>query len=1029
MSLLRLNAVVPFLLLLIMVSVAATHAQTGDLGSIEGIATDPSGAVVAGVTVKARNVQTSATFRATTNEDGLFQFPVLPLGTYRLTTECAGFATLILKDVDVTVGARINVSLALQLAEKSESVVVRTGTPLVETTRSQVSTTVENRLITDLPINGRAVIEFALLTAGVTRDVRGGLSFAGQRESNALLVDGADNNGHYFGEPLGADGFFPGGTGAYQFSQEAVQEIQVNSNSYSAEFGRASGGVLNLVTKSGTNQFRCAAFEFFRDKSMNANDAVNKLNRQPKSPFHFHQFGGALGGPVVKDKLFFFVNYEGQRSSVPNTVILNLPDGFHLSSDPTIAGFQQRALDYVAPRAFSWVRSLDQNVYLTKLDWRIAPAQQLTGRWSRQRFTAPTIQSGGAQNSFENGGTGQLNADSLAFALTSTLSPSLANVARFSYVRTDSPFLTDSINPQANIFEGGQLVLTIGRTAANPQDIAERYGQWSDTLSYFRGRHSVKVGADILLDRVTFFNTQNFSGNYRFASLESFGRSLAGAPAPQPGDRYVQAFSGAETPGVTVHPNSISFAGFVQDEWRLRPSLTLNLGLRYDLQTVAQPPVKNPSLALAAVGLDTSFLRTDKNNIAPRLGFAWTSPKNNRLVVRGGYGIFYVPTLALSVSRADFQNGITVQTRIFSGGNPGAALIPAYPNTICGPPDPSGAPPSCAAPATGAGNPILFLFASDYTHAYTHQGSFGVEVQLQKNLAVSVSYLGVNGTHLQRTRDVNLATPTAAAKIGIADTSIALTFQKFTVPRPISGFDRILVFESDAHSIYHGLAVQVNKRFSQNFQFLASYTFSKVIDDAPTPYAVNVPGADPIMLSDPSNPRADRSVGANDQRHRFVLSGVWELNYASHLPQVASVILEGWQLSAILTAQSGQPYSGLVSFDLNNDGNSSSDRTPGLGRNIFYLPATVSFDPRATRTVQLTERVRLQFIWEAFNVFNRTNITGVQNTQYAWSPSAADCGIASTPCLVPQTTGLSAFGTPTATSGPRIMQLSAKFVF
>jgi hypothetical protein len=301
----------------------------------------------------------------------------------------------------------------------------------------------------------------------------------------------------------------------------------------------------------------------------------------------------------------------------------------------------------------------------------------------------------------------------------------------------------------------------------------------------------------------------------------------------------------------------------------------------------------------------------------------------------------------------------------------------------------------------------------------------GFELQLQKDLGVSVSYLAAKGTHLARTRDVNLGTPNRPTRIGIAGTRTILTYQKFMLPRPIVGFDRILQFESSANSIYHGLAVQVNKRFSHHFQFLASYTFGKVVDDNPNQYVAG-PGADALMIADPSNPRTDRGAGSNDQRHRFVLSGIWELSYANRLPRAARAVLGGWQLSAILTAQSGQPYSGLVSFDLNNDGNALSDRTPGLGRNTFYLPATFSFDPRVTRTVQLTEKAQIQFAWEAFNVLNHANITGVFTTQFA----VRTCGVPAMPCaLVPQNTGPSAFGTPTATAGPRIMQLSAKFVF
>ncbi len=225
------------------------------------------------------------------------------------------------------------------------------------------------------------------------------------------------------------------------------------------------------------------------------------------------------------------------------------------------------------------------------------------------------------------------------------------------------------------------------------------------------------------------------------------------------------------------------------------------------------------------------------------------------------------------------------------------------------------------------------------------------------------------------------------------------------------------------------MAVQLNKRFSRNYQFTISYTLSKVIDDVPDPFALNVPLADFRLVSDGSNPRLDRAAGNSDQRHRFILSGVWQLNYTKELRSAPKAILGGWELSEILTAQSGLPYSALVNFDLNNDGNSATDRTPGLGRNTFYLPRAVSLDPRVTRNVHLTERARLQFIWEAFNVLNRANISGVRTTQFSRSTSAAACGIAGIPCLVRQDIGATAFGTPTGTSGPRIMQLALKLLF
>jgi hypothetical protein len=994
--------------------------HAGNEGSLEGTVVDPTGAASPGVTLRIRNLGTSATFTATSGPEGLFRFPVLPVGSYELEARQKGFATLILNEVMVSVGARVNLTLSLQIAAREEAIVVGGETPLVETTRSQVSSVVGAQLIGNLPVNGRDFLDFVLLTPGVTRDAFGGLSFAGQRKMNSLLVDGADNNNTFFGEALGSVGFR---TTPYQFSQSSVAEFQVNTNAYSAELGRAGAGVINAVTKSGTNELHGELFWYYRDRALNATDLINKTNELPKSPFHFNQFGAGLGGPLRKNRLFFYFVYDGQRSTASNSVFLNLPGGFALSSDPAVAAFQQQALDYLRPRATSWIRTFDQDTYFVKSDWQIGRAHQLSARWNGQRFTGKNLENSGPQNSLEHTGASLANNDTLAFSLTSALSASLVNVARFSYVRSDGPGRANSPNPEAAVFEGGQLVLTIGRNPISPRENSIRRGQWSDTLSYSRGRHLWKAGAEALVDRITFFTAVNFSGSYRFNSLESFGRNLAGMPAPEPGERYIQAFSGEGTPGTTVHPDFVALGAFLQDEWRLRPSLTLNLGLRYDRQWVATVPVSNPAPALAAAGLDTGFTPGDGNNFAPRFGFAWSPWRDNRLAVRGGYGIFYWYTPSISSSRAHFQNGITVQTRTIAG-----ASIPLYPNTLCGPPDPFGEPPSCPAPG-GVDPPLLFLFDPDYVQPWAQQGSFGLEFELRKDLSISANYLWVQGTHLIRIRDINLGTPTTPTTIGIAGTTTQLTFQDFTLPRPIAGFDRISLIESNARSSYHGLALQASKRFSRNFALLASYTLSKVIDDVPEATGVNPPASDRRLLSDPSNPRADRGPGINDQRHRFVFSGIWQLNYANGMSGWSRAILGGWELSSIATAQSGQPYSGLVNFDLNQDGNAATDRTPGLGRHTFNLPWQSSLDLCVMRNVAMSERTRLQFIWEAFNLFNRANVIGVRTTQFSRSAFAASCGIAGTPCLVPQNTGLTAFGTPTQTAGPRIMQLALKVLF
>jgi len=258
---------------------------------------------------------------------------------------------------------------------------------------------------------------------------------------------------------------------------------------------------------------------------------------------------------------------------------------------------------------------------------------------------------------------------------------------------------------------------------------------------------------------------------------------------------------------------------------------------------------------------------------------------------------------------------------------------------------------------------------------------------------------------------------------------VAVQKRQFTLPRPIFGFDRILLMESAASSIYHALVIQGSRHYSHDFWLSGAYMLSRTIDDNPAPIAVNPGSSDNLLLSDATNPRADRGPGVNDQRHRFVLSGLWLLPGKNMDSNPARALLGGWELSGIFTAQTGLPYSGMVNFDLNRDGNSNNDRTPGLGRNTFHVPVTVSLDPRITKNVSLTEGFRLQFLAEAFNLLNHGNILAARTTQFALSNLSPVCGIAGTPCLVPQNAGLNAFATPTATSGPRILQLALKFDF
>src|SRR6266478_1374894 len=421
-------------LLFVLSLTGPVRAQLGNEGSIEGVVTDPSGAVIPGVALRVTNLGTSATFSTTTNELGLFRFPVLSVGSYELVAKHPGFASLIQKNVVVNIGAEINLTLSLTLATGTETLLVSGETPLLESTRSQVSTTVDARSVANLPLNGRNFLGFVFLAPGVTLAPTAaagvGPSIGGQRGMNSYLLDGADNNQTFLGGPLGG----LGGSDRYQLSQEAVQEFQVNINAYSAELGRAGAGVVSVITKSGTNEIHGSLFWYFRDRALNATSLISKNLGQPKEPLHVHQFGGAVGGPIRKNKLFFFANYDGQRRTEFNVTFLNLPFGFTTSSDPIIAGFQRRALDYLTPRAISWIRGFDQDVYLAKMDWHITPTHRLSGRWNRQRFSGANLEQAGSQVSFERTGASEENSDTLAVSLTSTISSLPVNVARFSYV-------------------------------------------------------------------------------------------------------------------------------------------------------------------------------------------------------------------------------------------------------------------------------------------------------------------------------------------------------------------------------------------------------------------------------------------------------------------------------------------------------------------------------------------------------------------------------------------------------------------
>lgn len=1000
-------------------------AQQAATATIEGVATDPTGAVVPNVKITVTSLETGLTRETTTDQSGVYRLPLLPPGVYKLNAKASGFADVNFSSVTLQVGQKLNLDLSLSVTV-GETVNITDAAPVVETTRTNVSGTINSRAVAELPVNGRNFLDFVTLTPGVVRDPRqGDLSFGGQRGTlNSIQIDGVDNNNLFFGQALGRTG---SGRAPYQFSQDAVQEFQVNTNSFSAEFGRAAGGAINVVTKSGTNQFHGSAFEFYRDRALNAfslvadptrNNALVKnfertrdangqtVTKEVKAPYHFNQFGGTFGGPIKRDRAFFFFNYDGQRNTQPNAIQLGAlpptPQNPPTQADKDAANGLAKLQPYTA----NYTRGFNQDVYLGKVDWQISAENRLAVRYNRQNFTGRNLENSGPTSAQEHTGNSLVTTDTFTVTLNTAFTPRLLNEFRVQIGRDREPGFANTDNPEAVIRQSGITVLSIGRNNFSPRETTERKYQFIDNVTWIAGRHSLKGGADFNVERIKNFFPGFFGAGYNYNSFADFYNNK---PAS-----FTQAFAGDGTTGATTHPNFNEYGFFVQDDWRATNRLTLNLGLRYDAQIMAQGKTTNPAASLAAAGINTARIHNDLNNFAPRVGFAWKPTESDRFVVRGGYGLFYGRTPSIALGTAHSNNGVNIISITLN--NP--SLV--YPFRF-----------SSLSEIQAAGGTIpasaLFIFEKNYEQPYTEQGSFGFELGLTNDISFSASYLSVKGRHLQRTRDINLL-PTVTYATA-ASSPVQATFQRHpgaqgSPTRPIAGFTRIREFESNANSNYNALVLQLNKRFSRHFQALASYTWSKVIDDAPDATSVvdGNAGDEAKQAQNSLNLRDDRGVGNADVPHRFVASGVWDLDYFGGAPSAVRLLVGGWQLSGIFQAASNQPFSVVAGADLNNDSNRNSDRAPGFGRNTFRKGYFVSLDLRARKSFAIREKYRLELIGELFNAFNRINYSRFQNQIYNVSIGS---GTAPAVTLTRRTD----FGDPRGAFDPRIGQLALKLIF
>ena len=727
--------------------------------------------------------------------------------------------------------------------------------------------------------------------------------------------------------------------------------------------------MINVVTKSGTNKFRGSAFEYFRDESLNArNPNLVAVNRS-RPAGQINQFGGTLGGPIAKDRVFFFGAYEGQRSKLPNPVVLN--------SLPFAPANVQA---FLGPKVLSYDVSRQQDTYLGKVDFNINSKNQVWVWFNQQNFTGTNLENGGSLSALEHTGNSNVTTTAVTGNWTYSFSAKYFNEFRYQYSRDREPGFNNTDDPEATVAANAGGIndgtFNFGRNNFSPRETTIKRNQIIDNQTYLFSKHSIKYGMDLLFDRILNFFPGLFGGSYTFPGYAALSSQLA-TPGTQFATRYRQSFGGTGTTGGTTNPNNDEYGFFVQDDWRVSPKFTLNLGLRYDYQLIAKPPIQNANAALIAAGFDTGFRPSDKNNLAPRIGLSYAF--NERTVLRGGYGIYYGRTPAIITGTAHSQNGIQV-IAIDVNCATSPALCPLYPAVFT------------AVPTGATLAPInLYLFDKGYSQPFTHQARVQFEREVFKNTTFSVQYTMFRGVDLTRTRNANLNAPVATTLTVYSGTgatatptSTTFTFQRFPAARPIPAFQRISLFESTAKSQYHGLSFEFNRRFANRWQFNTSYTLSNAKDSKPDSTSV-VPGTDDSKIAENQfDLSGEYSRSDLDVRHRFIFSPVYETGtFKYSKSKIARALLSDYVITGIVTAQSGFAYSALVSGDPNNDGNTATDRVPGTKRNEFTSPSIFIVDMRVGRVIRLGERARISLFAEGFNLFNRSNVALVNNTQYA----------------------------------------------
>ena len=943
-------------LIVLMAVPALVHAQSRLTGAdLEGHVRDESGGVLPEAVVTVVNTETNVARVIATDARGQFRAPALPPGVYRVTIERSGFATLSRDGILMLLGQSTSLDFTMTLAAAREEVTVAAESPLVDQRRTSVSSVIRQQQVESLPIDGRNFMSFTVITPGVTTDRTpqqgatgtSGLSFTGQRgRSNNIMVDGLDNNDPTVGAVRAT------------FSQEAIREFQVLTNSYSAEFGKAAGGVVNIVTKSGTNELRGTAFSYYRDEALNARDHFERFDSfggpitREKAPFRQVQWGGILGGPVLRDRTFFFGSFERLAVGANNFVNIDPQAASVLGAN----GFAVE-LGHV-PYAIRATEALG------KIDHQFSATSTLVVRANVSDTSNQNIEPFGGFVARSRGG--QLLRDDLSLSASHTqVLGRWLNEARFQFARQD--FTVESLDPRcggpcAGDADGGPTlelpgVASVGRQRFTPQGRKNDRYQFMETVSFAARSHSLKAGIEMnhLGNRFVALPL-HFGGRFIFAALPAnpalgLSQPISAVRALELGlpAAYIQGYG---DPRASFDENDVSV--FVQDEWRIGRKLAIKPGVRYQQQFWPDSPydVSSPG------GERLQYEIRQGGSVAPRVAAAFDPAGDGRTSIHAAYGRYDDYQILASVATGQIVNGdsgvrtlaLRLPASIAAWNAPGHRL-----------PEPAAAFPS-----------VEIATTPDLRVPYAMHTAVGVDRAVGRDASLSANFVRVRGRHQLGTIDYNPIVSSLGAGrrpndiAGRAGTSAS-----------------VLQYTSFGESWYQGLTVSLNKRFAGQHQLLAAYTLSSAEDNSTDFQSAFLPedngtGRDPDHPSGLPlgfDPARERGPATHDQRHRLVVSGIYQFAH-------------GVQVSSIVTAASGRPFTPLAGADLNGDGDGGAfppdrarrnpvDPATSVGRNSEAMPAQLAVDVRLSKQFAVRGRAAITVLAEAFNLFNRSNFSEV----------------------------------------------------